>query len=117
MKKNEIFNRLLVWKQRQLFDGVADEEYVGAILWDISKALGLTGEQAALLAGDEVPDDLITITEAAELANVTTQAISGRIARGSLTGYRDPDEPNPTRARRVSREQVKLIDWRTAPAA
>jgi len=54
-------------------------------------------------------DELITITEAAEALGVSTQAISNRIATGSLTAYRDPDEPNPQRARRVLRSEVEAL--------
>jgi len=107
VKQNEIFVRLMAWKQRQLFDDATDEEYVGAVLWDIARALDLTGEQAAALAGDEVPDDLITITEAANMLRVSTQAISGRIARGELAAYTDSSATNPTHARRVSRRVVR----------
>lgn len=35
-------------------------------------------------------DELITITQAAELAGVTVQAISGRIDRGTLDSFTDP---------------------------
>ena len=54
-------------------------------------------------------DDLITISEAAALLGVTTQAISGRIARGDLVAYDDPAEPNPRRRRRVSRAAVEEL--------
>lgn len=54
-------------------------------------------------------DDLITITEAARMLDVSVQAISNRIDRGQLAAYRDPDEPNPQRARRVLRSQVEAL--------
>lgn len=54
-------------------------------------------------------DDLITISEAASLLGVTTNAISGRIARGDLPAYDDPAEPNPRRRRRVSRAAVEAL--------
>lgn len=49
-------------------------------------------------------DELITITEAAELAGVSQQAISARIDRGTLRSYVDPNEPNPQRGRRKVRK-------------
>ena len=54
-------------------------------------------------------DDLITISAAASLLGVTTQAISGRIARGELAAHDDPNEPNPRRRRRVSRAAVEAL--------
>lgn len=55
-------------------------------------------------------EDLITITEAATLANVTTQAISTRISRGSLTGYIDPESPGKHQGHRcVLRAQVLSV--------
>lgn len=52
-------------------------------------------------------DDLITISEAARLLGVSTQAISGHIARGRLAAHDDPNEPNSQRRRRVSRVEVE----------
>lgn len=46
-------------------------------------------------------DSLVTITEAAELAGVTVQAISARIDRGTLKAYTDPMAPNPRSGRRL----------------
>jgi len=46
-------------------------------------------------------DNLITITEAAVLAGVTVQAISGRIDRGTLKAYMDPMATNPRNGRRL----------------
>lgn len=54
-------------------------------------------------------DDLITISEAAALLGVTTQALHGHIARGNLTAVDDPAEPNPQRRRRVSRAAVEAL--------
>lgn len=48
-------------------------------------------------------DDLITLVEAAKIANVTIQAIAGRIDRGDLTAYTDPSAPNPQKGRRLVR--------------
>lgn len=55
------------------------------------------------LAGDE----LITISEAAKLAGVTTQAIHGRIARGRLHVYIDPNAPAHQGRRLVRRSAVQ----------
>ena len=54
-------------------------------------------------------DELITISAAAELLGVSLSAISNRIDRGKLHAYRDPDEPNPTKARRVLRSEVLAL--------
>jgi len=51
-------------------------------------------------------DDLITIAEAAKLAGVSTQAIHGRIARGSLQTYIDPSAPAHQGRRLVRRTDV-----------
>jgi hypothetical protein len=55
------------------------------------------------------PDDLITVTEAASILDVTTQAISGHIARGTLLALPDPDEPNPQKRNRVLRSEVEAL--------
>jgi hypothetical protein len=57
-------------------------------------------------------DDLITHTEAAQmLRGSTSQAdimyVQRLIKRGKLTRYTDPNEPNPQRAGRVSRQEVE----------
>ena len=57
----------------------------------------------------ERADDLITISEAAALLGVTTQAVSGRIARGGLAAYDDHTERNPQRRRRVRRAAVEAL--------
>lgn len=53
-------------------------------------------------------DELITISEAAELAGVTMQAISARIDRGTLASYTDPSAPNPQKGRRLVRKSDVL---------
>lgn len=76
--------------------------------------------QVLKLVGIEIPigrngayqpevHDLITISAAATLLGVTTQAVSGRIARGDLIAVDDPAEPNPQRRRRVSRTAVEAL--------
>jgi len=54
-------------------------------------------------------DEMITITEAAELLGISLSAVSNRIDRGTLQSFRDPDEPNPQRARRVLRSHVERL--------
>lgn len=54
-------------------------------------------------------DELITITEAAELLGLTVSAVSQYLVRGQLTGYPDPWEPNPARRRRVLRSDVERL--------
>lgn len=59
-------------------------------------------------------DDLITHTEAAQmLRGSTSQAdimyVQRLIKRGKLTRYTDPNEPNPQRAGRVSRQEVEEL--------
>lgn len=54
-------------------------------------------------------DELITMSEAAKLSRRRLQTISDMVARGTLTGYRDPDEPNPTKATRVRRSDVERL--------
>jgi len=55
-------------------------------------------------------DDLMTITRAAELAGRSINAISGMVARGTLTSYRDPSENNPQKNRRVLRSEIEALD-------
>lgn len=107
MEKKEIFETLMAYRQRQMFFDRKNEEHFYAIMSDLARLFGLTDEQAAALSGDgELPDDAITVTEAAQMLGVTTQAISGRIARGKIYGFTDPDEPNPQKATRVSRSDI-----------
>ena len=56
-------------------------------------------------------DELITLTEAAEIRGVTVQAISQAVKVGRLTRYVDPDAANPQRSRTlVSRCEVDALD-------
>lgn len=52
-------------------------------------------------------DKLLTATEAAERLGISLPAISQAVARGSLTGYRDPAENNPTKNLRLSEREVE----------
>ena len=51
-------------------------------------------------------DQLITVAEAAKLAGVTTQAISGRITRGTLKAYIDPNAPQQQGRRLIRRSDL-----------
>ena len=56
-------------------------------------------------------DELVTLTEAAEMRGVTVQAISQAVKAGRLTRYVDPDAANPQRSRTlVSRREVEALD-------
>jgi hypothetical protein len=52
-------------------------------------------------------DELMTISEAAEVAGKSVKYISDLARRGKLTVYKDPSEPNPRRATRVLRSEVE----------
>lgn len=59
-------------------------------------------------------DELITLSEAAKILRGTAEDrdlvyVNDQIKRGRLTRYTDPDEPNPQRAGRVSRQQVEAL--------
>ena len=57
-----------------------------------------------------IPDDLITITAAQKILGYAgVSGVSNLISQGKLIGYMDPDEPNHTRARRVSRAAVEKL--------
>lgn len=46
-------------------------------------------------------DQLITLSEAAEISGMSLSVLSQRMTRGQLPGYRDPAIKNPKHARRV----------------
>lgn len=59
-------------------------------------------------------DELITLSEAAKILRGSVEDrdlvyVNDQIKRGRLTRYADPDEPNPQRAGRVSRQQVEAL--------
>jgi hypothetical protein len=62
----------------------------------------------------ELPDDLITIAEAARLANRSMQTIMTHISTGALIGY--PDEhhvsflPNPRRKPKTLVSLAKILE-------
>lgn len=112
MTSQEVYDKLMKYRNDQVFLDVDPEvDYFNAIMFDISRCLGLSDKQAAELAGDiELPSDLITITEAADMLGYAgTSSVSNLITRGKLTGYTDPDERNPRKSRRVSRAAVESL--------
>jgi hypothetical protein len=54
-------------------------------------------------------DRLISLSEAADLSRLSLSAISQRISRGQIQGYRDPGEPNPQRSRRIRHSDLMLL--------
>jgi hypothetical protein len=71
------------------------------------------GEMMARALARVRGDDLITITEAAEILGVGTAAISHRIASGDLTAIPDFNEANPRKRNRVLRSEIEAL--RDAP--
>lgn len=71
------------------------------------EAWGTPGGRFVLLAW-EAAGELLTITAAAEFLNVSSQAISDRLKRGTLDAYPAPEETFTDRraARRVRRSQL-----------
>ena len=57
------------------------------------------------------PDDLITQTQAAQIADVTVQAISNAIRDRRLKGYENPDAPNPHKGGTLVRESGVRQVW------
>lgn len=54
-------------------------------------------------------DELITMTEAAQLSGWTLQRLSNWAQAGRLSSWLDPAEPNPMRARRLRRSEVECL--------
>lgn len=54
-------------------------------------------------------DELLTVTQAAELAGVSVSAVSQWLMRGKLTTYRDLSEANPQRQTRVRRSEIEKL--------
>jgi hypothetical protein len=54
-------------------------------------------------------NQLISISEAADMLGRSMQAVDGYIYRGRLQAYVDPREPNPQRRRRVARADVERL--------
>lgn len=51
-------------------------------------------------------DELITLSQAAELTGRTLNSLSQMVIRGALVGYPDPEANNPQHATRVRRSEV-----------
>lgn len=54
-------------------------------------------------------DELLTVSQAAEISGRSIQDLSNRIKRGKLTAYADPSEPNPVRRTRVLRREIESL--------
>lgn len=52
-------------------------------------------------------DEMITQTSAAEMVGVGLKTVGERVSKGLLTPFVDMAEPNPRRARRVSRQEIE----------
>lgn len=92
-----------------LFGSAAANSYrVPSLFWqgDLGQAMAA----ARLLT---TGDTLITITAAAAMLGKAGKSglmyVRALVRDGRLTGYRDATEPNPTRAARVSREEVQSL--------
>ncbi len=69
----------------------------------------IAGNEYFRVVGLRRVDDLISLSEAANEAGITVQAISQAVDSGRLHGYVNPNEPNPQRRRRVSRAEVRKV--------
>ncbi len=54
-------------------------------------------------------EPLITPTEAAKLSGKSLQALAGLAAKGVITRYNDPNEPNPQRRTRYVKSEIKKL--------
>jgi transposase len=54
-------------------------------------------------------DELITLTQAAEICGRSVSSLSQLVDRGTITGYVDPSEPNSRRRSRVSRSEIEKL--------
>lgn len=54
-------------------------------------------------------DQLITMTEAAEITGKSISALSQLVDRGRLTSYPDMSEPNPTRRNRLLKSEIMAL--------
>lgn len=67
------------------------------------------GQVVALAFAWVQGDELITMSEASEISGKSLSSLSQLISRGKLKYYPDPNEPNPQRARRVLKSEVKAL--------
>jgi|GEM_PF-2789281 len=54
-------------------------------------------------------DRLISLSEAAGASGMSLSVLSQRISRGQIAGYRDPQEKNPQRARRIRLSDLRML--------
>ena len=54
-------------------------------------------------------DQLISLSDAAEISGMSLSVLSQRISRGQIPGYRDPKEKNPQRARRIRLSDLQQL--------
>jgi hypothetical protein len=46
-------------------------------------------------------DELISVSQAADISGLSLSTLSQRVSRGTVEGFEDPFEPNPRRSRRI----------------
>jgi hypothetical protein len=61
-------------------------------------------------------DQLISASEAAELANISLSSLSQYLSRGKITSYFDPTIANPQHARRIRKSDLPKLGSRTKRA-
>ncbi len=54
-------------------------------------------------------DQLISLSDAADISGMSLSVLSQRISRGQIQGYRDPKEKNPQRARRIRLSDLQQL--------
>ncbi len=54
-------------------------------------------------------DRLVSLKEAAELSGLSLSSLSQRISRGQMQFFRDPNEANPQRARRIRLSDLEMF--------
>jgi hypothetical protein len=57
-------------------------------------------------------DELVSMSEAAEISGKSLSALSQLVARGKLRCYPDPTEPNPQKRNRLLRSEVEKLKSR-----
>jgi len=104
------------WNRGVVYEGIQDlmERLFSSPLlgsYEIPRAFWKTdlGAMVAAAFAKVQGDELITISEAAGLLGITTQAISHRIGRGDIMAYPDITEPNPQKRQRVLRSDIEAL--------
>jgi hypothetical protein len=59
-------------------------------------------------------DQLITLSDAAQISGMSLSVLSQRISRGQIPGYRDPNIRNPKHGRRVRLSDLHILMGETA---